>query len=85
MLAYFLRVGPDNYINYIRSYQAIQHTDNEVELKVVREDNFDENIHKKLKNDLSDLFGDDINISITITDEIKCETSGKKLTIKSKC
>lgn len=85
ILTSLLRVRLNNYITYIRSYQAIQHTGNEVEFKVIPEDKFNENVKIKLKDALSELLGDDINVNITLTDKIQREASGKRLLIKSKC
>lgn len=85
MLSSILRIGLGDNISNIRSYQAIQHTINKVEFRVVPESKLDPEVQNKLKIVLSTLFGDGVEINLNIIDEIEREASGKKLTIKSKC
>jgi len=81
-LGHFLFVLND-YIDYIREYQAIQDKINEVEFLVVPEEKFDSSIEARLQADLKTFLGRDVNIKIKIVREIEREASGKRLIIKS--
>lgn len=72
-----------DYYKYIKDYQAVQNTMDELNFLIVPEKEFNLTVKENLVKDLKKLLNNDTTINISIVSEIGLESSGKRLIIKS--
>lgn len=81
ILGHFLFVYHDN-LEAVRHYQLVQETDTRANLLVVPGEGWDENRRERLRSDLKELLGDEMDVDVQVVTEIRPEKSGKRPIIK---
>ena len=81
ILGHFLFVYHDH-LEAVRHYQLVQETANRVNLLVVPGEGWDEARQERLRSDLKQLLGDEMEVDVQTVSEIRPEKSGKRPIIK---
>jgi phenylacetate-CoA ligase len=81
-LGHFLFVYHDH-LEAVRHYQLVQETANRVNLLVVASEAWNEERRERLRSDLKELLGHEMEVDVQVVDEIPPEKSGKRPIIKS--
>lgn len=82
ILGHFLFVYHDH-LEAVRHYQLVQETANRVKLLIVPGEGWDENRRERLRSDLMDLLGHEMEVDVQVVSEIPPEKSGKRPIIKA--
>ncbi|ADI75101.1 capsular polysaccharide biosynthesis protein (plasmid) [Methanohalobium evestigatum Z-7303] len=62
---------------YIKKYQIVQNSINELDIKIVPEENYNDEITKQIKNSLKEYFDEDCVIKFNFVEDIDVPESGK--------
>ena len=62
----------------VEAFQVIQHSVDEVEIKLVARPEFDESVHQAILDTFADYLGERIHLTLTFVDEIETTPSGKR-------
>ena len=81
ILGHFLFVYHDH-LEAVRHYQLVQEADTRVNLLVVPGEGWDEERRERLRSDLKQLLGDQMDVDVQVVSEIRPEKSGKRPIIK---
>jgi len=81
ILGHFLFVYHDH-LEAVRHYQLIQETARSANLLVVPGQGWDEERRERLRSDLKQLLGDQMEVDVQVVSEIRPEKSGKRPIIK---
>jgi phenylacetate-coenzyme A ligase PaaK-like adenylate-forming protein len=71
-----------NHLDVVRHYQLVQESDRRVRLLVVPDEGWDEQRRERLRSDLANFFGDEMEVAVEPVLEIPKERSGKCPIIK---
>lgn len=79
---YFFVLG--DFTQHIKEYQFIQERLDELIIKVVPSESFDQNVANKITRFFTNIVGNEVIIKLEIVDEIPAEKSGKRPIVKSR-